>query len=118
MTHKKSVLLTFTFFLCFCTESEEVARTKLDIILEDDMAAIIEDIDPIYLLDEPHYTIAEYQSYEQGIYRHRAEVDFYFLKDSNLRIARKYRYHRSQRLWDRYYNRYKFSFNKEENEEN
>lgn len=118
MTEKKSVLFAFIFLLFFCSENEEMARKKLNIILEDDLAAIIEDIDKENLLEKPFFKILVYQTYEEGIYQHRAEVDFYFLKGSKARIARKYRYHRSNRMWERYYNRYKFSLENEEDEEN
>jgi len=92
--------------LCFCSEPEELIRTKFDVILADDMAAILEGVDPSALLDPPYFEILEYEKYKEGVFIRRAVVDFYFLKDVGVKITRKFRYHKRLGLWDRYYNKY------------
>jgi len=92
--------------LCFCAESEEVIRQKFDIIMADDMEAILEDVDPEALLETPYFDVLEYVEYKEGVFIRRAVVDFYFLKALGVKITRKYRYHARLGQWDRYYNRY------------
>jgi hypothetical protein len=107
--------LPFTLFaLCFCSESDQVIRQKLDIILADDLEAIVEDMPSESLLDEPYYEILEYRKFREGTFRRLAVVDFYFLRGVNMKITRKYRYHVRLGLWDRYYNKY-YTFTPETN---
>ncbi|KMQ52677.1 hypothetical protein CHISP_0446 [Chitinispirillum alkaliphilum] len=118
MRCKRLILLFPLIFLCFCGESEEAVRKKLDIILEDDLEAILDGVDPVGILENPYYEITLYQTYDEGRYTARAEVDFYFLKDVKARIVRKYRYHKPHRMWDRYYNKYEFYSESSKNENN
>jgi hypothetical protein len=101
------IILPMMFlFVCFCAESEESIRQKFDIIMADDMEAILEGVDPEALLDEPYFDVLEYVKYKEGVFIRRAVVDFYFLRTIGVKITRKYRYHKRLGLWDRYYNRY------------
>lgn len=104
-----TLLVTVALVFISCSgESDEKAREKLKVILNDDLKAIIEGIDSKNLIDEPYYDLVRYQNYDEGNYSKRAVVDFYFLKDVNVKIIRKYRYHRVHRMWDRYFNEYSF----------
>ena len=99
-------LLLSLLLLCFCAESEEVIRGKLDVILADDMKAILDGVDSEGLLDEPYFVLLDYRKYDEGAYSRLAIVDFFFLRTVNVKITRKYRYHKRLGMWDRYYNRY------------
>ncbi|NLP02210.1 MAG: hypothetical protein GX089_06930 [Fibrobacter sp.] len=87
-------------------ESDELARKKLEVILKDDLEAILEGVADTALLPEPYYDLVSYKLYDEGKYSKKAEVDFYFLKSVNVKIVRKYRYLRSKRMWERYFNDY------------
>ncbi|MDR0330805.1 MAG: hypothetical protein LBH93_03750 [Chitinispirillales bacterium] len=103
--------------LCACAEGDAVIRNKLDIILNDDLEAILEDVSPEALIEKPLFDMTEYRKYSEGAYTRMAIVDFYFLKPAaatgtGMKIRRKYRYHRRLGMWDRYYNKY-YSFTPE-----
>jgi hypothetical protein len=87
-------------------EKESVIRQKLDVILKDDIEAIIEDVDRESLLETPYYDVLDYREYKEGKYSRMAVVDFYFFNSLNMKITRKYRYYKKLGLWDRYYNKY------------
>ncbi|MDG5814387.1 hypothetical protein QA601_04815 [Chitinispirillales bacterium ANBcel5] len=119
--NKKSIsvivgLLTMLFFFA-CGESDEIIREKFHIILEDDLSAIIDGIEKEALLDEPFYEIVFYETHE-GRYTRRAEVKFYFLRNVNAKIVRRYRYHSSQGKWDRFRNEYRFYSEKKASHDN
>ncbi len=87
-------------------ESDELARKKLEVILEDDLKAIIDGIPDSALMEKPRYEIVFYKQYDAWDYSKKAVVDFYFLKNIEKKIVRKYRYHTGKRMWDRYFNEY------------
>jgi hypothetical protein len=92
-----------------CAESEEVIRGKLDVILADDMAAIVDSVAAPALMENPRFEVVSYKEYDEGAYSRMAVVDFFFLKPlagAGKKIMRKYRYHRRLGLWDRYHNKY------------
>jgi len=100
-------LLPFCFLFCACLdEKEEVIRQKLDIILKDDLQAIIEDVAVEALLETPYFELVDYREFKEGMYSRMAVVDFYFFNSINMKITRKYRYIKRHGLWDRYYNKY------------
>jgi hypothetical protein len=104
-----SAVIVCAFFLQHCSgESEQLVRKKLDAICADDLAAIIDSISAKDLLNKPYYEIVFYKSYAEGSYSRKAVVDFYFLKKVSVKVVRKFRYHRSIRMWDRYSNEYVF----------
>lgn len=112
---KIKVTILFTIFLIIpflsgCIgEPDSRIRKKLEIILQDDMLAIVEGIADTNLLDSTFYDLRVYKEFEGGKYSRKAEVDFYFLKNVNSIIVRKYRYHRDYQKWDRYFNEYRFT---------
>ncbi|MFP4014621.1 MAG: hypothetical protein ACLFVQ_11075 [Chitinispirillaceae bacterium] len=101
------VLLPFFLFLCSCaSEKEEVIRQKLDVVLNDDLEAIVDGVSEKGLIEKPYFEMIEYQTYDEGAYIRRAVVDFYFLRTVKRKIRRKYRYHGQMGMWDRYFNTY------------
>ncbi|MBN1604373.1 MAG: hypothetical protein JW915_22380 [Chitinispirillaceae bacterium] len=104
------LFLVFFIVVMQCSkEDKEVVRKKLDVILADDMKAILEDVPDNGLLENPCYDLVFYKEYGSGNYSHKAVVNFYFLKISNAKIIRKYRYYRKKGIWERYFNEYSFS---------
>lgn len=103
------MLVSLGFLLVSCTiESEEIIKKKLELIIPDDMKGITEGIPEEALLDKPYYKITSYKFYKKGLYSAKADVDFYFLKKVELKIVRKFRYHRSKKMWERYFNEYRY----------
>ncbi len=92
---------------CF-QETDEQIRTKLTVILKDDLVAIMEGIEPESLRENPRYEIVEYQRFDKGPYTRKAVVHFFFLESIQARIVRKYRYKAAEGKWERYFNEYKF----------
>ena len=89
-------------------ESDTMVRKKLEVICKNDLAAIIDSIAVENLLKQPCYKVVFFKKYSEGTYTFKAVVDFYFLKKVRVKVVRKYRYHASIRMWDRYYNEYVF----------
>lgn len=88
------------------SEKEEIIRQKLDVVLKDDLEAIVEGVSRKGLIEKPYFEVIEYEAYEEGMYTRRAVADFYFLKTVKRKIRRKYRYHSQMGMWDRYFNNY------------
>jgi hypothetical protein len=111
--NKKSVLLftllgllLFTIFCSCSRESDTLLRQKLELILPDDIDGIVKDVPKDALLEKPYYSITSFKVFKKGMYIAKAEVDFYFFNKLRVKIVRKFRYHRSSRLWERYHNEY------------
>ena len=100
-------VLTFLPLLC-AGEKEETVRKKLDVICKDDLAAIIDSIATGDLLEKPYYKLSFYKRYTEGKYSRKAVAEFYFLINVKVKVVRKYRYHGSVKMWDRYSNEYVF----------
>lgn len=75
-------------------------------MLERDFVVILEGIDADAVLDEPYFEIVEFNSFDEGMFRHLAQVHFYFLSDINVRIVRRYRYNRRHFRWELFHNVY------------
>ncbi len=110
---KKRILLSIFIVVygvfTFCSnESEEMVRKKLEVICRDDLQAIIEDISKENLIENPYYNIVFYKQYTEGMYSRKAIVDFYFFNKVGVKVVRKYRYHASKGMWERYFNKYVF----------
>jgi len=98
-----------TLIFASCDESDAVIRGKLDVILADDLAAIVDSVAAAALIDKPYYDLVSYNEYDEGAYSRMAVADFFFLKPMaglEKKIRRKYRYHRRFGMWDRYHNMY------------
>jgi hypothetical protein len=110
---KKYIPLTLcaviALLVASCDESDAVIKGKLDVILADDLVAILDSVSPSALIDKPYYELVSYKEYDEGAYSRMAVADFYFLKPLAgvvKKIRRKYRYHRRMGMWDRYHNKY------------
>jgi hypothetical protein len=102
------IAVLFTAFVCGCGEGDNIVKKKLDIILTEDLQAIVEGLPKSCLADSLYYSIVSYKPYKEGMYSKMAVVDFYFYKKIKVKITRKYRYYTGARLWDRYSNAYVF----------
>jgi hypothetical protein len=96
------------FFISCSGDSEETIRKKLDVICKDDLTAITDSITAKDLLEKPYYKLTFYKQYKEGKYSRKAIAEFYFLKNVAVKVVRKYRYHASIQMWDRYSNEYVF----------
>jgi len=111
VTAQKYILTSLCALALFasCDESDAVIRGKLDVVLADDLAAIVDSVAAAALIDKPYFELVSYKEYDEGAYSRMAVTDFFFLKPFagiTKKIRRKYRYHRRLGMWDRYYNRY------------
>lgn len=108
MKFKKSCFFTIAFIILFagCAAglSEKRAKEMLEVILKDDMAAIIDGVDTSAIMKEHYYEYREFNSYEEGKYQYLAVVDFYFLRDIKRKIVRKYRFNKMYLQWERFEN--------------
>ena len=111
VTVKKYILTLCAAIALFasCDESDAVIRGKLDVVLADDLAAIVDSMAVSALIEKPYYELISYKEYDEGAYSRMAVADFFFLKPMagiTKKIRRKYRYHRRLGMWDRYHNMY------------
>jgi hypothetical protein len=105
-----AVVFALLFLCASCAEGDDAIRRKLDVILDDDLAAILEDVAAEALIEKPYFELIEYKEYDEGAYSRMAIADFFFIKPAAgivMKVSRKYRYHRRLGMWDRYYNVYK-----------
>ena len=102
----KFLLVVVLLFVVSCKEKESSIEEKFSTILAGDMDAILDGLDTTLILPQPYDTILEWQQYDEGIYSHRAVVEFYFYRTIPLKIVRKYRYSVRAKKWERYVNRY------------
>ena len=102
-----AAVILFLFIGC-SGDSEERIRKKLDVICKDDLAAITDSIAAKDLLEKPYYKLVFYKKYDEGKYSRKAIAEFFFLKHVAVKVVRKYRYHASIQMWDRYSNEYVF----------
>lgn len=100
-------LVVFNYSCNF--ESNELVRQKLLLILPDDLKGIVEGIPSDALIEKPHYEISSYKKFKKGMFSAKAEVDFFFLNKVDVKIIRKFRYHRSKKMWERYFNEYRYT---------
>lgn len=102
------LLAVMVLFIVSCGRySNEMAQRDLNIVLKEDLKAIISGLKTDVLLPSPYDTIIELKWYEKSRYSCNAVVDFYFLKDSSYCIERKYRLNKAKKKWERYQNEYK-----------
>jgi hypothetical protein len=103
-----AVFFLFGAILCGCSrEPEAVVRQKLDLVLQRDIAAALKDVKPEERLKMPYDTTLEYMQYTEGVYSHRATVEYYLFQNLKVKIARKYRYHSQLKQWECYLNEYR-----------
>jgi hypothetical protein len=106
---KYAPISLLVIFCVSCDESDAVIRGKLDVVLADDLAAIVDSVAAAALIEKPYFELVSYKEYDEGAYSRMAVADFFFLKPiagAGKKIMRKYRYHRRLGMWDRYHNKY------------
>ncbi|MBD3392155.1 MAG: hypothetical protein GF418_08760 [Chitinivibrionales bacterium] len=112
MKHKRFLFAAACTALCIAAgcsgKSEQRIENELRVILDDDLRMVASEISPEHVADSTYYDISMFNEYEQGTYRWKAVVEFFFLKDVNVKMVRKYRYHRKLKKWERYFNQYQF----------
>lgn len=91
-----------------CGGEDPLLRKKLDVILKDDLVAIVEGVEAEGVMATPLYRVDSFSVFPEGTYSAKAVVEFEFLKNVPVKVVRKYRYHRMMGKWDRYYNKYQF----------
>jgi hypothetical protein len=102
------ILAAAVQLLCGCGESDELVRKKLGVILEDDLASLVGEMPRESIADSVYYVVTEYKTFPRSRYSALAVVEFFYLKGRPAKVVRKYRYHGSVGLWERYQNVYRF----------
>lgn len=97
---------------CSIHERSEFIEQKLLAILPVDLDTIVKSLPGDAVLEKPYYKITSYKTYKKSMYSVKAEVDFYFFKSVDVKIVRKFRYHKSKKLWERYFNEYRYTSDK------
>ncbi len=87
-------------------EKPEIIKSKLDAIIASDFKALLAELPQKSHSDSVHFVCREYTTFKKGPYRVKAVVDFYYLRDVNVKRTVKYRYVKSAGQWERYDNEY------------
>ena len=93
---------------CQGRESDKSIRKKFDTVVAADFKAIVSELPKESLSDSVYFRIVEYTTYEKSLYSVRAVVDYYYLKNVQVKRTVKYRYVKNARKWERYANEYRF----------
>jgi hypothetical protein len=93
---------------CQAREPDKSIRKKFDTVVAADFKSIVSELPKESLSDSVYFRIVEYTTYEKSLYSVRAVVDYYYLKDVQVKRTVKYRYVKNARKWERYANEYMF----------
>ena len=93
---------------CEGREPDTSIRKKFDTVVAADFKAIVSELPKESLSDSVYFRIVEYTTYEKSLYSVRAVVDYYYLKNVQVKRTVKYRYVKNARKWERYANEYRF----------
>ena len=93
---------------CEGREPDTSIRKKFDTVVASDFKAIVSELPKESLGDSVYFRIVEYTTYEKSLYSVRAVVDYYYLKNVQVKRTVKYRYVKNARKWERYANEYRF----------
>lgn len=93
---------------CEGREPDTSIRKKFDTVVASDFKAIVSELPKESLSDSVYFRIVEYTTYEKSLYSVRAVVDYYYLKNVQVKRTVKYRYVKNARKWERYANEYRF----------
>ncbi len=95
--------------LCSCfIDNEKTMRRKLSIICQSDLTTTIGQLKSGASADSVYFHIVSFKTFAKGEFSAKAVVDFYLLKNVQVKMVRKYRFNRIFGLWDRYYNEWEF----------
>jgi predicted exporter len=86
---------------------EAELKKELEKMLPVDLDSITSGVPADALMEKPYYRITALTSKKEAKCMAKAEVEFYFLKNVNVVILRKFCYHESQKKWVRFFNEYK-----------
>jgi hypothetical protein len=102
-----AALASCVLYFSGCTsEPAGEIRKKLDIVAENDFREIVAELPAKSRADSVYFRVAEYKEVPKGQYRVKAVIDFYYLRDVNVKRTVKYRYVKSAGKWERYANDY------------
>lgn len=94
-------------FACNKMPPEAELKNELETMLPVDLDSITSGVPANALMEKPYYRIIALTSKKEAKCMAKAEVEFYFLKNVNVVILRKFCYHESQKKWVRFFNEYK-----------
>lgn len=94
-------------------ESSRSIRKKFDAVVVHDLESLVAQLPDTSVADSPAYTVISYEEFDEGEYIAKAVVDFYVLRGVRMKVRRKYRYHRFQGKWERYYNQWEYALEPE-----
>jgi predicted exporter len=92
---------------CNKMSPEAELKKELEMMLPVDLDSITSGVPAEALMEKPFYRITALTSKKEAKCMAKAEVEFYFLKNVNVVILRKFCYHESQKKWVRFFNEYK-----------
>jgi len=101
------VIVCFGIGTCTKLPSEAELEKELEEMLPVDLDSITSGIPADALMEKPYYRIVALTTKKEAKCMAKAEVEFYFLKNVNLIILRKFCYQESQKKWVRFFNEYK-----------
>ncbi len=101
------VITCFGIGACTKLPSEAELEKELEEMLPIDLDSITSGIPADALMEKPYYRITALTTKKEAKCMAKAEVEFYFLKNVNLIILRKFCYQESQKKWVRFFNEYK-----------
>jgi hypothetical protein len=81
-------------------ESDEAIQGKLRTVLQSDLDTLVSSLPKASVADTVRFEIREYKKFGKGTFTRRAAVDFYFLRNVNVKVARKYGYQAWDRQWE------------------
>jgi hypothetical protein len=88
-------------------EPDSAVRNKLTVIVEFDLKEILNELPAKSISDSVCYRIEKYKTYQKGMFRAMAVVDYFYLKSVKVKRTVKYRYVKKAGQWERYSNEYK-----------
>jgi predicted exporter len=101
------VLTCLGSIACSKLPPEAELKKELEKMLPVDLDSITSGVPADALIEKPYYRITALTSNKEAKCMAKAEVEFYFLKNVNVVILRKFCYHESQKKWVRFFNEYK-----------
>jgi hypothetical protein len=93
---------------CEGKEPDAGIRKKLDAVIVSDFKEIVSDVPRTSLADSTFFRISQYTAYMKSIYSVLAVVDYFYLRDVQVKRTVKYRYVKNARQWERYDNEYQY----------
>ncbi len=120
---RKWLLFPLFFLLFGCAEPQENIEAKLTNLLQEDLKFMVAQTlkashDKEALLDSPYYRIRDLRFFDKEhskMYSAYANVEFFIYRDVKMYEERKYRYDNTYLQWDRYFKKWHFGWDPDEN---